>query len=1184
VRPHFPRPPLLRDIPADKHAVIEASAGTGKTFTIEHLVVDLLLRERVAIEQILVLTFTERAATELRLRIQAKIEQVLRDPCSQTDCPHDKEHGVWWIDEDGRRTLRNALSSFDAAPIGTIHGFFGRVLAEHAFHSGRLFQGTLEDGLTLFDRAFRMALRRSLAMRPGDLAELLSLWMEEKGTADAVAQLGELFQRCYSAHSNLLPSVSLDDLKREVLTNPLFHHGPPPEPARLEAALKAAKVHHSTARAIARRAARLVDMIQASGPCLTTLLRHGFQETLLELTNLDDRPLRDLEAEELARGLRQLMKAGNVSLEAALVQIGLPIAARFLERHKAATGEFDYDDMITGVDNALSGPGARELIASLRRRYRFALIDEFQDTDRIQWSFFERVFVEGRGPHRVYLVGDPKQAIYSFRGADVVTYIDARDYLEQAGSPRVRLSASYRSTPQLIEAHNLIFDQSAEMPFFEGEIGYDQSVEAGRSDLVAEQAGVPTPPVHLLKISSTEEKLGMPELRRALARAIGHEAREILFDSAPLCFGPRGKTEPVQPRDVFVLTATNSEAVYVSRALREYDVPFSFYKQDGLFQTDEARAVRDLLAAIDDPSDPRRRASAWITPFFEVPLAALLDLQDIPDSHPLLKRLVEWNKLAHSRRFESLFDRILDESGILRRLLFLEDNERSLTNYIHLLEILLEQARAIGCDLADLVATLSAYIHGTRQPPGEDAGVQRLESDRNAVQIMTIHKSKGLEAAVVFVFGGFSAFRSDGVYAYHDRQRERTLYIGDDPDAEAEWRREQNQEQARLFYVALTRAQARLYLPLVPGTLWSGQWKGGYSRVNRRLNELEETLTPADFERLFRVIPVADHPLATAQPAHEDRPQFDPARWTPPPARLPQPDDARQFSELRRRHAGYEVTSYSRMNRPADSDAVPLGREELDRDRAQPAAADRLPEGELPGGAAAGTLLHEILELVPFDSPASAPNFHAWLEQLPVAGVVDAALAKHGFDQTHRTAAAEMAYHALKLAVPLGNRTSIPALCLCQNHQREMEFLFPYPEQGHPSLSEAAPAELVIERGFIKGYVDLVVEHDGLVYFADWKSDVLDSYQPDALRVHVQSHYALQAKLYALALVKALDVRSHDSYEARFGGLVYIFLRGQKGAGSGQPPVYFDRPSWSDILAYEREVKRLGQGAQGDPQ
>ena len=188
-------------------------------------------------------------------------------------------------------------------------------------------------------------------------------------------------------------------------------------------------------------------------------------------------------------------------------------------------------------------------------------------------------------------------------------------------------------------------------------------------------------------------------------------------------FGEPGKEEPVKPKDIYVLTATNPDALRMVAALREAGVPSALYKQDGLFQTTEARAVRDLLAAIDDPDDLPRRARAWITPFFSVPLEVLPELEELPSSDPLLERLTTWKDLADARRFESLFSRILDDSGIVLRELLFKGDERALTNYFHLFELLLEEARGTGCGLADLVAH-ARRLH-QRDAPARRRGRQR---------------------------------------------------------------------------------------------------------------------------------------------------------------------------------------------------------------------------------------------------------------------------------------------------------------------------------------------------------------------------------------------------------------------------------------------------------------------------
>ena len=205
----------------------------------------------------------------------------------------------------------------------------------------------------------------------------------------------------------------------------------------------------------------------------------------------------------------------------------------------------------------------------MRHRYQFALIDEFQDTDELQWSFFKRVFVDSGGRNIAYLIGDPKQAIYGFRGADVFTYLAARQVVEDSGSPRVPLASNFRSTPDMIEAYNHILDGSASEPFFDGPIRYDVPVTAGRK-LVAEEAdGSRAIPIHLLKIEPEGEKLGISELRRRAGPADCAGGAEASLRGRGLRFGPEGKTERIKPGDVFILTATNKDGLAISDALRE---------------------------------------------------------------------------------------------------------------------------------------------------------------------------------------------------------------------------------------------------------------------------------------------------------------------------------------------------------------------------------------------------------------------------------------------------------------------------------------------------------------------------------------------------------------------------------------------------------------------------------------
>jgi exodeoxyribonuclease V beta subunit len=1039
-----------------------------------------------------------------------------------------------------------------------------------------LFDGTLEDSGILFDLAFKTALRRELACEPA-AAELLKHWLDHY--SDGVEGLESLLSRCHSSRRDVRPAFDPIALRRAIEGCPLavIERNDPLD--GLAAALKSLKVHGNTVKAICNNhLPALCAALDRSAQSLAPMLEDGPRKSLRYLAE----KLGGLPLEGAARAIARSIVSLNdrvVPLKAAIVATCLPVVRRVLKHHKAATGAYDFDEMIAGVAGAVMKPDGANLVAALRSRYRYVLIDEFQDTDELQWEVFRRVFVESGGPHRTYLIADPKQAIYGFRGADVHAYLAARAHIVPPGFTPVLLEENHRSTPELIRAYNLILDQRASLPFFDGEhITYDAPVRPGRHLSARNTDGTPSAPVHVLEVVPKEESLGIDELRRGLARQIAREASLLLSNEHGLRFGNPGSEKWVTPGDVFVLTATNRDAQQVAVELRNAGVPFAFYKQEGLFQTAEALAVRDLLAAIDNPADPARRGRAWISPFFSVPLSVLPDLAEIPDWHPLVQRLSAWKDLAERGRFETLFSRILDDSGVALRKLLLKDDERALTNYFHLFEILLEHARATGHGLTELVATLDGYVRGTRKPPDEDGDVQRLESDRDAVQIMSIHKSKGLEAAVVFVYGGFTAFPSDGLYEYHDVEAQRVLDIEPSEDAKTLAERERKQEQQRLYYVALTRAKARLYLPFVPTAFWSSRWDGGYRQVNDRLSAVLDGPESAGhfIRKRFGDEPVRG---GLVDSGARIRPPED---WRTPAGDLADRDDSGAFAGLRERHRAYEVTSYSRMKQAwAGATAAPIDLSEFRGDSGRGTDLGLLSAGQLPGGRVAGTLLHEILEAVPLDETASAPDLDSWRAIDAVTGAVDAALTRSATNPVFRADAEALVYCALTTEIPIGPGRSIPGLCRCLRSVREMEFLFPIPEAAHPRLSDPDPGKLVIERGFVKGFVDLVVEHEGLVYFADWKGDVLDSYEPRALGTYVAEQYELQAKLYVLAVVKALHIHSQVEYDARFGGMIYVFLRGLRQPGAVGSGVHFSRPEWSEVLEYEVELITLSEQPRG---
>ena len=348
--------------------------------------------------------------------------------------------------------------------------------------------------------------------------------------------------------------------------------------------------------------------------------------------------------------------------------------------------------------------------------------------------------------------------------------------------------------------------------------------------------------------------------------------------------------------DVFVLTRKNDEARVVGAALRDAAVPYAYYKEDGLFQSDEAIEVRALLAAIDAPEDRSRRANAWLTRFFDLPLPDIDRARDLPPSHPFVSRLSTWKALADARDYDRLFEAIVVDSGVLRREIFFGDGERELTNYLHIFELLVEHTRQSRVVLTDLVHLLSGLIDKTRLPIDMEGNVQRLESDRRAVQIMTIHKAKGLEAPVVFLAGEVLRFPIRRPSRLSRRRPAMRLRRGPPrptsrPGAAEE---EREDEPAAHVRMALTRAIGP-GVPSAAGLVSQGQpvkVRGPYESIHRRVFALIRAGNPLVSVEPLSVTAAPKVPVA----ANDTRPEA-----PPPPDSRAQAEDDHNFAVLRGR-------------------------------------------------------------------------------------------------------------------------------------------------------------------------------------------------------------------------------------------------------------------------------------------
>ncbi|MCS6899019.1 MAG: 3'-5' exonuclease, partial [Myxococcales bacterium] len=780
------------------------------------------------------------------------------------------------------------------------------------------------------------------------------------------------------------------------------------------------------------------------------------------------------------------------------------------------------------------------------------------------WGIFRRIFFESDRRNLMVLIGDPKQAIYGFRGADVHTYVKAREELKRAGGKVLVLEENFRSTPELIDACNAILDQKTPSPFFSGSIRYDHPVRCGDPRQRAlDLDNRPLPPIHLLVGGGAISPLMM---LRKLGRRIAQEIRRLTSAEAPLLFWHRAEgPRVVGLQDIFLLTFSRREGLILGECLRDVGIPHSFYKQEGLFETEEAAHVLDMLVAIDDPHHPEKRLRAWLTPFFGLAFEDAHRCRDLPAEHPLLARLHAFHGLARDKRYERLFANLLSESGLLRRVL-LSGGERQVTNYLHLFELLMEELGRARCTLRELCSILRAYVEGRRSPPGENPGIQRMESDQPAVQIMTMHKAKGLEAAVVFVAGGLARPRISSVVESYHQDGERRSYIGSSqpPAVKEAIAREEQQEDERLLYVALTRARARLYLPYVPlrDTKDKGlKLDGAYACVNARLDAMMKQ--PGGPGPFFQIEVLDDTPPPSLP---EPSPLSIPAWVTPEDAFLPRSSE-REVEEIRATRGGRFVTSYTAMQK---------GYPPQEASREEDQTGEVVPElvrgeDDLPGGAATGIFLHRIMETLDFSTLAGAPPLELWRTLPQVRRCVDLAARTHGIDPRYLPHAEQMIYTALTSPLSLGDGGELQGLWGLTRRLCEVEFLFPLP--APPTTGFLDEEERIRhDEGYVKGFIDFLFEHQGKLYFADWKSDGLRSFAPSFLGAHVHKNYPRQLQLYSLALVRMLGARDERTFEERFGGILYVFLRGiERGNGEG---FYFWRPDWEQILRWEQDLQQ----------
>lgn len=1180
-------PYLVRAL--DGVQLIEASAGTGKTYTLATLFTRLIVEQRLRMGEVLAVTYTEAATQELRKRIRERL--ALAADLVGT-LPRDEErHEVvltrFVIDRhlgaggetpaQLARRLRTAAEETDLAAIFTIHGFCARVLREHALETGQGFDaGELLGNTRALHAELAADLWRTYAADPATVDALAGLW----GGPDALA----------------------DDLPALCGPLPLLPPAPSGDDGERQVAVQATR---------AGRAAHLVDAIGLHLADAQAAIAAAFDQKVFDGRRAR-RPSFDKAFEELQAGaalaewprtdkthvqkllpdaLRGFCKDTNdarvpvsplfdawrdwCEADDAWQQLQLRLRAGVLHRLRDdARRRLDdlkrtrrvqtYDDLIERVAVALDGPRRQALVAALRAQYRVALVDEFQDTDERQWRIFARVFGDsdevralGEMP-ALFLIGDPKQAIYGFRGGDVATYLLARGVADEAP----RLAHNFRSRPSVLRAVRALYEGASatgQEAFAHPDIRFEPVEPGGKrgdDDYRQDDGAAPALTLRLLR-NEAGGALDADGSREAATAACVADIHRVLTDAR--AGRARIDGRPVRAGDIAVLVRNHKEATRVQQALARAGVPAVAAGKQSLFASPEAAELRTLLLALLHPADNGRLRAALATVLLGEDATALAALDEDGEAQRRHQsRLLHWRE----RWLRGGPFALVSELCVVQaeRLLGLLDGERRLTNYLQLGEQLQEAAaRTLGLHgLLDWLQTRMADADAD-----DETQLLRLESDALRVQIVTLHKSKGLEYPLVYLpFAGLGTSRPDsGRHRVVHDGTQRVLQWKLDKDDPA-WRaagdaarREAIAEDARLLYVGLTRAEHALWIA-------AGDVADlGKSRLAPLIADLSLLGTHAD----VRIVegPAEAPPLrlppereAAVAPARSATRRIAPDWWV------------YSFTQLAHADGGADPLAAATQADPGGEDEAPASDiDEAQRDAAVPAVVD--PRF---AGSRFGVVMHAALEHA---------DFAAWRDWRPGDAAPDGqdlviadALREGGYAEAEVADGLDVLVplvgHTLGTVLPEGMRLAdVPA----DQRRAEIEFHFAMQTTGVPALltllhrhgllrhRTAFGARQRLE-GLMTGLIDLTYVHEGRWYVLDYKSNQLPGYDAVAMQqAMAHSEYDLQALIYTLALHRWLRFRLGDSYDyARdFGGIRYLFCRGLDLAQQPSPGVHAQR-------------------------
>ncbi|MCL2260149.1 MAG: UvrD-helicase domain-containing protein [Fibromonadales bacterium] len=1054
----------VREVSLKKKVLIEASAGTGKTYTIGLIVIRLLLEEKIPVQKIVLITFTDAATAELKKKTAEKIIEALdRWENNSEDDDLNAIVRKAATSEDAqikRANLLDAIARIDEMPVFTIHGFCTRLLNEFAYETQNFEE-------------------REIIKNQSDIENRIAadFWREEicKLSTEEIAALPANF--------------SLDSLKtgfKHVLNFPQatllpkeYENKSPITENYFETKANAEKK--------TQEIESLHNEVMEKNPEMEFNKTDGKINAKKAKQNL-----LFVQFNACMDDLGELRKILSEKEKTAVAILQYKLAKKLLTSLQAEKDNMkvrSFGDLIKDASDAVVKEHKkmdRPLFNAVQKKYDAILVDEFQDTDAMQFEIFNYLFC-GKP---FFIIGDPKQAIYRFRGGDIYAYLEAGKTADE----QYTLNYNFRSQQKLLDGLNKVF--KIENPFETEEIKYRP---VKRKKDLSTELRINSEPLVLRNFAYSSKSQALKEIRGEVVK----EITRLLYEVAPeISDKDTGDTRKIGPRDIAILTRTNDEARNYRNALlniKPKSIPAVIRRSDGVFKSFAADYIRRLLTAFIHSKKESRVKAALMEP-----KALCAD-----DIKPFAKAFEIWKKFGVMLAINSY----LDSMGLWKKIRCEKNGERNITNLRQLIGILNEEESVAGRVPERTLRRFAMLIQGDTTEEHEE----KLETDDDAVQIMTIHTSKGLQFPIVFV-PDLMITKSNDPSVYH---KDGEIFIEyNSGDAQKAELKELKEESARNFYVAVTRPIYRLYIINAYKESKNGEKKAESAGQKICMAvEGDENIRKLADEKLEKIEYASG---SSAEIAIGDDLEMKSPKTLPELAGQP-----------------WKKTSFSGI-------AKKLEYKHNDSEKSD--------QESIPGGKNVGNLLHGILENLDFAAPRVEIQ----------KAVKDKLEGLSEFSDAHKETITDWMKTILekKLDGTAGKLCNVDVA----KRMSELRF-FMSSKSGKIDLSKIKKVvnipdiiEDKLPSKYLDGIIDLVfLGEDDKYYILDWKSNKLDNYEKQELEEVMHSHsYHLQYYIYAVALKRWLNrMRGPGYFEKNFGGVHYVFLRGVKKDPKDFAGIYF---------------------------